>query len=464
VLVTGPRVTVVGDALLDVDWTGRVERVSPDAPVPVLDSATESRRPGGAALAARCAAEAGADVTLVAALGDDDAGDAVRACLALAGVRIVDLGLGASTPVKLRVRAGDQSLVRIDHNCTPVAATGAWTDAATRAVTGAAGVLVADYGRGMAANPVLSVLLGDASGRPTTVWDPHPRGPEPPGGLDLITPNLAEARRLLGAGAASIPPSSSSSSSSSADAVDVAAALARKFDGAVAVTSGSAGAVLAEPGRLPVMVPVEPARGDPCGAGDSFAATVAVERALGTPAPTAVALAVEAARRHVLGLRPTGDGPEAVDAPAEALARIDAWHAAGVEVVAAGGCFDILHAGHVELLQSARRLGGALVVCVNSDLSVRRLKGRHRPVNGVADRVAVLRGLSCVDEVVVFDEDTPCAALGRIRPAVYVKGADYADRELPEAEVLADWGGRTVLLPLSPGRSTTGIIDAAAAG
>jgi D-beta-D-heptose 7-phosphate kinase / D-beta-D-heptose 1-phosphate adenosyltransferase len=212
----------------------------------------------------------------------------------------------------------------------------------------------------------------------------------------------------------------------------------------VAVTAGSAGAALAEPGTEPVTVPVEPASGDVCGAGDRFAATVAVELAQGASRHEAVAVAVEAARRHVLGETP--------------------WRLPdGRRVVAAGGCFDVLHAGHVRLLEAARRLGDELVVCLNGDLSVRRLKGPHRPINPVEDRAAILRGLGCVDEVVVFEEDTPCAALRRIRPALFVKGGDYAGLPMPERTVLAEWGGRVVLLPAVPGRSTTRILHAAAA-
>jgi rfaE bifunctional protein nucleotidyltransferase chain/domain/rfaE bifunctional protein kinase chain/domain len=434
-------VTVVGDVLLDVDWTGRVDRICPDAPVPVLDAAGEERRPGGAGLAAVCAAAAGARVTLVTALGRDAEGAFLRTALDRAGIEVVDLGLDGGTPTKLRLRAGGQSLVRVDRNCSPTAAVGAFTDAATAAVGQAAAVLVSDYGRGMAANPVLSVLLqqraGAAGPGAPVVWDPHPRGPRPPAGLDLLTPNLGEATGLLAA-----------TGTSPADGPrEAAVALSRTFEAAVALTTGSAGAELAEPGAEPVTVPVEPASGDVCGAGDRFAATVAVERARGASRHAAVAAAVEAARDHVLGDTPW----------------VPPGATAGKRVVATGGCFDVLHAGHVRLLEAARRLGDELVVCLNGDLSVRRLKGPHRPINRVEDRAAVLRGLGCVDDVVVFEEDTPCQALRRVRPALFVKGDDYADRPLPERDVLAEWGGQVVLLPVVPGRSTTRILHAAAA-
>jgi rfaE bifunctional protein nucleotidyltransferase chain/domain len=350
---------------------------------------------------------------------------------------------------------------------------GAWTDAATEAIRRASAVLVADYGRGMAAHPVLSVLLdarsgdarsGDAqSSSGPVVWDPHQRGPRPPGGIDLATPNLGEARHLLGDPSLA-PASGGTASPLVGHALDAAVALGRKLEAAVAVTTGASGAVLAEPGAEPVVVPVEPGRGDPCGAGDRFAATVAVARAQGATRLEAVVRGVEAARRHVLGLGPLSDDPGPSSSTREGvLARIASLRTTGRRVVAAGGCFDVLHAGHVQMLEAARRMGDALVVCVNGDLSVRRLKGRHRPINEVADRVTVLRGLACVDEVVVFDEDTPCDVLRLVRPDLFVKGADYDGRSLPEHDVVAEWGGRLVLLPLVAGRSTTGILDAAAA-
>jgi rfaE bifunctional protein nucleotidyltransferase chain/domain len=131
-------------------------------------------------------------------------------------------------------------------------------------------------------------------------------------------------------------------------------------------------------------------------------------------------------------------------------------------VVAAGGCFDVLHAGHVRLLESARRMGDCLVVCLNGDDSVRRLKGWPRPVNPIGDRMAVLRSLGCVDEILVFEEDTPCDALSELRPDLFVKGTDYADQPLPEQEVLATWGGHVVFVPIVPGLSTSTILRAAA--
>jgi rfaE bifunctional protein nucleotidyltransferase chain/domain len=135
----------------------------------------------------------------------------------------------------------------------------------------------------------------------------------------------------------------------------------------------------------------------------------------------------------------------------------------GDRLVAAGGCFDLLHAGHVRLLQAARAMGDELVVCLNSDRSVRRLKGAGRPVNSEEDRAAVLLGLGCVDRVEVFDEDTPCRLLAELHPALFVKGADYEGADLPERDVLATWGGRLVLVDLVEGRSTSRLLQRAVA-
>lgn len=483
------KLTVVGDAFLDLDWLGQVDRLCSDAPAPVLDTTAEVHRPGGAGLAALSVADLGAEVTLVTALGDDAEGARVRTDLDAAGVRVVDLGLAGGTPVKLRLRTAGQSLARIDRNCSEMAAVGEWSSSATAAVEEAAAVLVSDYGRGLAGAPALSVLVHQLRGRTPVVWDPHPRGARPPyGALDVMTPNLAEASQLTGA--AGTPPAPNKARL--IDVLRLAEQTSGLFDCPVAVTAGERGAVLAEPGREPVAVPVDPVHGDPCGAGDRFAATVVVERAHGMPRDEAVERAVEQARRHVAGEwqgvsgrrgpwnddrgqgrgDPGWGGPDAVrgsfrgsqELGPDAVALARSVEAEGGTVVAAGGCFDVVHAGHVQLLESARRLGDCLVVCLNGDISVRRLKGRPRPIHPVADRARVLLSLACVDAVMVFEEDTPCEALRTLRPQLFVKGSDYAEQDLPEREVLAAWGGRVALLPVLQGRSTTRILQAVAAG
>jgi rfaE bifunctional protein nucleotidyltransferase chain/domain/rfaE bifunctional protein kinase chain/domain len=457
------RVVVVGDSLFDRDWSGTVRRVSPDAPVPVVEAPRERCRPGGAGLAARLAAGKGAEVTLITALGTDDTAADLRRLFEEAGVGVVDVGLDGPTPEKLRVRSSDQSLVRIDRGCEPVVPPGPWPAAADEALAGADAVLVADYGRGMASRalPAVTALVerGDtrpATGRrPVVVWDPHPAGPVPPAGLDAVTPNLSEAAGALDRAVPATVP----------ELADVADQLAAVWGSPIVLTTGERGAVVADPPGPPAVVPATPARGDSCGAGDCFAATLTTGLGRRRTLTDAVAAAVIAAGRFVRGEGeitaapvddddPSGDGPD----PVALAARV---RAEGGTVVAAGGCFDLLHPGHLRTLEAARALGDCLVVCLNGDASVRRLKGAGRPVNPAVDRARLLLGLRCVDAVAVFDEDTPVEALGRLRPHVFAKGGDYAGVDMPEVAALAAWGGRVVVLPLVAGRSTTRLIERA---
>jgi D-beta-D-heptose 7-phosphate kinase/D-beta-D-heptose 1-phosphate adenosyltransferase len=234
----------------------------------------------------------------------------------------------------------------------------------------------------------------------------------------------------------------------------------------MAVTLGPKGALLVEGDAEPFAVPApEVSGGDPCGAGDRFASRAAGLLAEGTTLPEAVTGAVLAASAFVAagGAAGVGFGRSGKESPKEpvstgaeeVMARV---RARGGTVVATGGCFDLLHAGHVGTLQAARALGDCLVVCLNSDASVRRLKGPDRPLVAEEDRAAVLQALGCVDAVVLFDEDTPEATLERLRPDVFAKGGDYAISELPEAALLECWGGQAVILPYVEGRSTTRLI------
>jgi D-beta-D-heptose 7-phosphate kinase / D-beta-D-heptose 1-phosphate adenosyltransferase len=524
--VTRGPLVVVGDALLDRDLDGRAERLAPDAPVPVVDDPAERRRPGGAALAATLAATLDRRaVVLITALAGDEAGASLRGLLELAGVEVVDLGLGGQTPEKIRVRAQGRSLLRLDRATRP-GVVGPLDRAGRRALSGARAVLVADYGRGVAAEPRVRAALAALPSRRPLVWDPHPRGPAPVPGARLATPNRAEAAGFV----AEIP----------GDGLAAVTARARRLAerwgaAGVAVTLGPGGALLVEGAGAPLVVPAPAATsGDPCGAGDRFSATAAGLLADGALPSEAVAGAVAAATAFVAAggaatvrlsptpaygtpapatpgtpePRPPVPGPPVGEAtptpeggapavhnphphnphtdnpytdytdrppadpfpidplvtdpsPADgspierALGLIAAVRAMGGTVVATGGCFDLLHAGHVATLRAARALGDCLVVCLNSDDSVRRLKGPERPLVPEADRVAVLEALGCVDVVVPFDERTPEAVLQRLRPDVFAKGGDYALTDLPEAALLSTWGGQAVVLPYLEGRSTT---------
>jgi rfaE bifunctional protein nucleotidyltransferase chain/domain len=325
---------------------------------------------------------------------------------------------------------------------------------ALKAIRGAAAVLVADYGRGTTSDPAVRAALAGAGG--PVVWDPHPRGADPVPSVRLVTPNAAEAARVApgteGDGLAAVGAR--------------AEALIRHWGvGAVAVTLGARGALLSYGEGAPMVVPAVPVTGgDACGAGDSFAAAATLALADGAVTGEAVAAAVGFAGRFV-----AAGGASAWDAPAvrepnvaaedgvsALLARV---RATGGTVVATGGCFDLLHPGHVATLRAARGLGDCLVVCINSDESVRRLKGPTRPLVTAGDRARVLEALEFVDAVVVFEEDTPVEVLDRLRPDVWAKGGDYAGADLPEAAVLRQWGGQAVVLPYLDGHSTTALVQ-----
>jgi D-beta-D-heptose 7-phosphate kinase/D-beta-D-heptose 1-phosphate adenosyltransferase len=245
----------------------------------------------------------------------------------------------------------------------------------------------------------------------------------------------------------------------------------------VAVTLGAGGTLLIQGEGSPLMVPVRPVTGgDPRGAGDRFAVTATIGLAQGGVLSKVVVAAtaraadwVEHAQGHglsdlasVASARGPDVGTHAIGAarlaPDDLAAQISAG---GGTVVATGGCFDLLHAGHVHLLRAARLLGDCLIVCVNSDASVRRVKGPGRPIVPQPDRVAMLEALSCVDAVGIFDEDTPASLLSRVRPHIFAKGGDYAGRHMSESDVLAVWGGQVVTLPYLDGRSSTALMQRA---
>ncbi|MEO3870843.1 PfkB family carbohydrate kinase [Nonomuraea sp. B12E4] len=439
--MTDPLV-IVGDTLLDVDVEGPAERLCPDAPVPVVDVAAEQARPGGAGLAALLAAREGADVVLITAIGDD--ADGHRLCGLLSEeVELVRLPLQGRTVRKARVRSGGQTLLRLDTG--DGLARYAPAQEAREAIGRAGAVLVSDYGRGVAG--MAGDLLREVS--VPVVWDPHPRGERPIPGCALLTPSEAEARGWCPA----------------CRGPDQAARrLVRDMRaGAVAVTTGARGAVLAvEGGPLTKVPPPMTAAGrDACGAGDRFAGAAALALRDGAGAVEAVTAGVAAASRFVARGGAAGvrvQEQRLGDRPRTALEVARLTRGYGGRLIATGGCFDLLHAGHVSLLRRARALGDALVVCVNSDDSVRRLKGPARPIVDVRDRVEVLRALSCVDAVQVFEEDTPAAVIELLRPDVWVKGGDYEGEVLPESEILGRLGAETVVLSTLPGRSTTNLI------
>ena len=490
---------IVGDALLDRDVLGTVTRVCPDAPVPVIDAVETRSRPGGAGLAALIAARTPRPVILITALAPDPAGEALASMLAGAGVEVVNLGLDGPTVEKVRIRAAGQSLLRVDTGGerSPVGPPGPEVAAL---LAGAAAIAVADYGRGVIAEPTLRRTLASVAATRPVVWDPHPRGERPVPGCWLVTPNAAEATTFAEAGIAGRDLGSQARR---------AADLRQRWEArAVAVTVGERGAVCVGPdGPAMVVPPPAAVPGDACGAGDAFLVSAAGAFADGAVLSEVVERAVSGAAAFVASgaaaavsvpgpaswtsdrvgdsspasAPSPGDGPRsaagglpggeaATDPPGgagepavgeDALALAERVRAAGGTVVATGGCFDLLHAGHVLLLRTARALGDCLIVLLNSDDSVRRLKGPDRPLQRSEDRAEVLAALGSVDAVLVFDEDTPEQALRLLRPHLFAKGGDYTGATLPEAAALEEWGGQAVVLPYLSGRSTTTIVQEA---
>jgi rfaE bifunctional protein nucleotidyltransferase chain/domain len=421
----------------------------------VVDVRVIRESPGGAGLTALLCRDPAVEVTLVCPISDDTAG--TRLIDGLAGlVEIVALPQAGPTRVKTRIRSAGQSLIRFDEGGpgTPVAP--ALADV-RRVLESADVVLVSDYGAGTTSDPGLRDLLAEYAPRTPMVWDPHPRGGDPVPGVALVTPNLAEAKAVTGG---------------KAEAPDLLAQelMLRWQVRGVCVTVGSLGAFLALSGSEPMFVPAPRVPdGDPCGAGDRFAASAALCLARGGVLSEAVVAAVQDASGWVAAggaasfrdsvVRRTSP-PEMV---AEAGGSVDDVVARvrdrGGRVVATGGCFDVLHVGHIACLEAARRAGDALIVLLNSDDSVRRLKGPARPVVPAEERARVLRALASVDAVVVFDEDDPRAVLDRLRPDVWAKGGDYGGSILPEADLVRSWGGQVLLLPYVGGRSTTSILN-----
>ncbi|MDQ1721761.1 MAG: D-beta-D-heptose 7-phosphate kinase / D-beta-D-heptose 1-phosphate adenosyltransferase, partial [Pseudonocardiales bacterium] len=376
---------------------------------------------------------------------------------------LVAVPWAGSTPVKTRLRVAEHPVARLDRGGDP-GPIGPLPERALAALASAAAVLVSDYGRGVTADPAVRAAL--AGLRCPLVWDPHPGGAAPVPGSALVTPNLAELTAFVAMDAGA----------SLAAIRRAAQQLARQWQaGSVCVTLGSRGAMFCLADNAPHLIaPTQVSAGDTCGAGDCFAAAAAAGLADGVLPSEAAALGVAAAGRFVAAgaaagyrLEPAGPAePVGAARPASGenagldglLDRVRRQH--GV-VVATGGCFDLLHAGHIATLQAARAVGDCLVVCLNSDDSVRRLKGAQRPLQPAADRARVLAALECVDAVVVFEEDTPATLLRRIRPDIWAKGGDYSGVPLPESAVLAEWGGEAVTVPYLQGRSTSALVELA---
>ena len=461
-----PRVTVVGDVILDGWWRGRTDRLSREAPAPVVDVFERRHVPGGAANTAVNLAALGARVTLVGLAGDDEAGRLLRHLLVAAGVDVSGLVLSAElhTVTKVRVVSGEQILLRMDevrHSTPSPTLRTRFTESLTSALGESDAAVVCDYGSGLL-EPVRQALTLNRP--PLLVVDAHEPGHWADLTPDLVTPNAAEAFGLLGR-----PAPASGRPEAVADAADEL----RRRTGArdVVVTLDQEGAVLLTDQGQVHRTTARPVRDkQAAGAGDTFVAALSLARAAGVTLPAALELAQAAAdvvvHRFGTSVCTTDDlaeylgrSAERVLAADELVARVEAERAAGRRIVLTNGCFDVLHRGHTTSLAQAARLGDLLVVAVNSDDSVRRLKGPERPINTAADRAGVLAALSCVDYVTVFETDTPIPLLERVRPDVYAKGGDYSPEMLAETEVVRGYGGEVCILDYVASHSTTEVVS-----
>jgi rfaE bifunctional protein nucleotidyltransferase chain/domain/rfaE bifunctional protein kinase chain/domain len=464
----GRRVLVIGDVMLDGWLTGRPTRICRDGPVPVVELAQSRYCGGGAANTAVNVAALGGTATLVAAVGEDGAADRLGAELAVAGVtaRLVPVPR-RRTPVKSRLLADGQVVARVDEGDTgelPGPSAGELIRLATAAlIAGCDALVVCDYGAGTLAGPVRAWLEQIRPRLRRFIVDAH--DPRRWAGLhpDLMTPNFDEALGALGD-----PPAPSVRRAQWL--ADRAGELFRALPAdLLAVTLDAEGALLIE-GGVPTVrtrthsVPVA----QTTGAGDCYVAAFTLALTAGVAAVEAAELAQRAAEIAVCGTGTAVCTADELDAAVDArtgvvdaggLARLVAGHRRhGRRVVFTNGCFDVLHRGHVGYLAEAARLGDVLVVAVNSDESVRRLKGDGRPVNPVEDRAAVLAALASVDHVVVFDEDSPRNLINLVRPDLYVKGGDYPPELIPEADLVHRLGGEVRTMAYLPDRSTSQII------
>lgn len=471
----GARIAVVGDVMLDSYLVGRAGRLCREAPVPIVSVLDRHDAPGGAANAAANAARLGARVRLLGIVGRDEPARRLRTALRSHEVHDADLVAvpGHATLAKQRITADGQLLVRFDEGTAAVgddAVTGALLAALPDLHAWADAIVVSDYGYGVVADAVVDRLAALQRQRPRVVVvdakDPRRLAPVRP---TAVKPNYAEASELLGLGA--IEP-----------AGRVAAIVGRAAElfaltGAenAVVTIDADGAVLLRRGAPPHRTYARPAANDhAAGAGDTVAATLALALASGSSPVEAVELASVAASVAVAKpwtatcatdeLRAALAGTKRSSSVQELRRRLDLERALGRRIVFTNGCFDILHPGHVDYLNRAKALGDVLVVAVNGDASVRRLKGEHRPVNTLGDRMEVLAGLACVDHLVAFDEDTPHEVIRAVRPDVVTKGGDYDEQTLPEAALVRELGGEVRILPFVPNRSTSQIIERIGAG
>jgi D-beta-D-heptose 7-phosphate kinase/D-beta-D-heptose 1-phosphate adenosyltransferase len=470
--ISGTRVLVVGDVMLDRFIGGEVARISPEAPIPVLRVTEETHMPGGAGNVVRNLAALGAHVDFIAVIGDDDAGEKVEASLndltdvTPQLIRDPD----RRTTVKTRYVAGNQQMLRADREATTEVSDsiGAQiSDAFQKMISSCDVVVLSDYGKGALANGRAAEFIQVARDNSVdAIVDPKGNDYNAYRGASLVTPNRKELQDVSGVDART-------------DEEIISAATSVMQDnglGGILVTRSADGMSLIEADGTVAHRPAESQEVyDVSGAGDTVVATVAALIGAGANRADAAAIANVAAGIVVakvgtavayaseltasLHHQDISDAEAKVLTTGEAADRINVWRRQGLKIGFTNGCFDLLHPGHVSLLSQARAACDKLIVGVNSDASVKRLKGEERPMQNEAARSAVLASLSSVDLVVIFAEDTPYEIIQELRPDIIVKGADYKEEDVVGGDLVKSWGGSIVLAELRAGFSTTATIE-----
>lgn len=470
------KVAVVGDFILDRFVRGVIERISPEAPVPVFHGRGESLALGGAGNVVANIVSLGGTALPVAAVGDDVSGQTVVSMLADEGVDTSGIvrSAGRITSTKSRFSALNQQVLRFDQEeVRPLAADerAAVLSAFSAALAAADIVVLSDYGKGVLLDGVAAemIALARAAGKPVIV-DPKGRDFSRYAGATVVTPNRKELGEAVGRAVAE-----------DGEIVAAARELIERHDFSCLLATRSEKGISVVGADDARHIPTQALEVfDVSGAGDTVVAAFALGLGAGLDRFDA-ALVANAAAGVVVGKH--GTARLSPDELVTALFRDDAtqhslrsvvdlptadliaaaWRRQGLSVAFTNGCFDILHAGHVSLIQQARATADRLILGLNSDASVRRLKGAGRPVNTERDRALVLSALAAVDLVVVFEEDTPLALIERLKPDVLVKGSDYTVDTVVGADIVLNSGGRVVLAELVPGKSTTSIIARVAA-
>jgi D-beta-D-heptose 7-phosphate kinase / D-beta-D-heptose 1-phosphate adenosyltransferase len=468
----------IGDLMLDDFVYGDVTRISPEAPTPVLAVTHNEVEIGGAGNVAHNIAALGAHCIFVGLIGNDEAGLTLTNAFANLKAAIdADLVIDTTRPTTRKVRFVSEHhsthLMRADwETATPV---GTESEDSIIALAKAAlprvgAVVLSDYAKGVLTPRVIKTVITEARRlKKPVVVDPKGRDFSIYRGATVITPNrreLADAMHRL--------------TVTDAEIAGAAAELCRMVDSeAVLITRSEQGMTLHVAGHPPLHVPAYPVKvRDVSGAGDTVVAVLAVLLAMGAEFEPAVR-AANAAASVVVGKRGTATVslaelrgrilPSALLAPEEKIVfdwsvlneRLADWRRRGQRIGFTNGCFDILHPGHIKLLAEARAVCDQLVVGLNGDASVARLKGNGRPIQNVHARAEVLAALEAVDLVVVFDEDTPLELIRRVRPSVLVKGGDYSREQVVGHEVVEAQGGDVILVDLVPGYSTTRVVERA---